>query len=375
MVLNGKGMVIWNIRNCEGGNPSLIVSMAQTAGLKNIFIRIADGANDCNVDHNTKIDLAPPVVSAFKKAGIHVWGWHYIYGYHPVEEAQTAIRQVKELELSGYVINPEQEYKLAGRKEQASLFMDLVRKELKVPLALSSFRFPSFHPQLPWKTFLDKCDINMPQVYWEKADNPGSQLQRSFREYEAVLSRPMVPTGPLLKKDGWSAKPLEIIEFMDTAKQMGIQSVNFYAWDFGRTILQPLWEAVSNYAWESSLDSPPSPSTTPADTEMAYLLFKALNIHDPDKVVELYNAGASHVSSSGTVKGLIAIKEWYNQLFSTLPDAKFTILNASVNNQNIQITWQATSSKGQIKKGADTLGLLNQKIVYHYSMFVITNAE
>jgi len=35
-------------------------------------------------------------------------------------------------------------------------------------------------------------------------------------------------------------------------------------------------------------------------------------------------------------------------------------------------TWTATSSKGKVTNGNDTLGILDGKIVYHYSYYTVT---
>jgi hypothetical protein len=37
-------------------------------------------------------------------------------------------------------------------------------------------------PQLSYAAFLEKCDYNMPQVYWMKAHNPVYDLTKSFEE-------------------------------------------------------------------------------------------------------------------------------------------------------------------------------------------------
>ena len=50
------------------------------------------------------------------------------------------------------------------------------------PFALSSYRYPTLHPALPWEAFLEKCDYNMPQVYWMEAHNPSDQLVRCLRD-------------------------------------------------------------------------------------------------------------------------------------------------------------------------------------------------
>ena len=66
--------------------------------------------------------------------------------------------------MDGFVLDREGHY--TGKYYSAKTFMDLLRKEItKTPIALSSYRYPNYHPQLPWDEFLSQCDLNMPQVY------------------------------------------------------------------------------------------------------------------------------------------------------------------------------------------------------------------
>ena len=63
------------------------------------------------------------------------------------------------------MIDVEREYKDAGKSKAAATFMNRLRAALPhIPVALCSYRFPSYHPQIPWKVFLERCDLNMPQV-------------------------------------------------------------------------------------------------------------------------------------------------------------------------------------------------------------------
>ncbi len=101
MAISGKGMMIWKIPSCEAGNATQIASVAKAAGFTHVLIKIADGIYSYNVNNTTKVDLAPPVVSALRAQGIQVWGWHYVYGNNPVGEAQIAVKRTKALGLMG----------------------------------------------------------------------------------------------------------------------------------------------------------------------------------------------------------------------------------------------------------------------------------
>ena len=112
MTLQGKGMMIWMIPRAENGDAEAIANVAKAAGLSHVLIKIADGPYAFNVDKTTKVDLIPPVAKALKAKGIQVWGWHYVYAYSPLAEADQAIQRVNELQLDGYIIDAEREFKV-----------------------------------------------------------------------------------------------------------------------------------------------------------------------------------------------------------------------------------------------------------------------
>ncbi len=113
---------------------------------------------------------------------------------------------MRELDLDGYVIDAESQYKDPAKKAAAIHYMKRLRTALgSTPIALTSYRFPSFHPQLPWREFLDRCDFNIPQVYWEFNHNPAIQLTRSVREFQEMTPfRPIIPAGPAYRRGGGS---------------------------------------------------------------------------------------------------------------------------------------------------------------------------
>ena len=60
MTLTGKGFFIWQIPNCEGGNPTAIANVAQQANLTHVLIKVADRASAYNVT-SSGVDLVVPV--------------------------------------------------------------------------------------------------------------------------------------------------------------------------------------------------------------------------------------------------------------------------------------------------------------------------
>jgi hypothetical protein len=362
MALQGKGFFIWRIRDSEGGDVNAIARTAVQAGLTHVLVKIADGVSSYNVDTATSIDLVPPLVQALHNQGIQVWGWHYVYGYNPIGEADRAVQRVLQTGVDGYVIDAEGEYKESGKSRAAREFMTRLRASLpNFQVALSSYRYPTFHPQLPWREFLEKCDLNMPQVYWLQSHNPGEQLIRSVREFQAITPfRPIVPTGAAFTERNWAPTAEEVVEFLQTAQTLNLTAANFWEWANTRTKLPHIWTAIQNHVW--------SPGGPTKDIVQQYI--DALNTRNPDQVAALYQPNAVHVTAERTVQGVAAIRSWYADLLSdTLPQGVFTLTASSGTGPTRQFTWTARSSAGNVNNGSDTLGLAGGKISYHFSSF------
>jgi hypothetical protein len=365
VTLQGKGFFIWQIRNCEGGNVSAIANTAATAGFTHVLIKIADGASSYNINQTTGADLVPPLVAALRAKGISPWGWHYVYGDDPSGEATKAIQRVQQLGLDGYVIDAESEYSQPGRDAVASRFMSLLRASLpSLPIALSSYRFPTYHPALPWQEFLDQCDYNMPQVYWLQATNAGEQLTRCVNEFQAMSPfRPIIPTGAAFKEGGWQATSGEVTEFLQTAQKLNLSAANFWEWANCRKNLPEVWTTIQNYPW----------SVLPPNQDIAQLYINALNSHSVDQVLTLYNPIAVHITAARSLQGTVNVRNWYTNFFNqVLPNATFTLTSFSGSGSTRHLTWTAVSKVGRVLDGNDTLGLVNGKISYHYSFFNVT---
>lgn len=365
MNLRGKGFFIWKIQDCEKGNPQAIASAAQAAGLSHILIKIADGNYPYNLDSKTRVDLVPPVVSALRSRGIAVWGWHYVYGYDPLGEARIAIQRLKELGLDGYVIDAETEYKEPGRENNARRFMNEYRKAFpNLPTALSSYRFPTYHRQLPWREFLEACDYSMPQVYWEKSHNAAANIKRCLKEYQQLVPyRPVILTGPGYKWDGWRPTEDDLREFFQTAEEARIPAVNFFSWDECRRDLPNLWNLIAKYNYGSQ-QSEEKPKALPEQ------LIQALNSRQTEQIINLYRPDAVHINAKRTIQGHAAIRSWYEALLhDRLPETKFQLTGSAGQGASWRFSWRVSPQVDGFSFGKDTLGVIDGKIVYHYTTF------
>ncbi len=366
MAIEGKGFFTWKIPACENGDVEAITSQAQASGLTHVLVKIADGVYAYNIDPTTGIDYALLLTHALHARGIKVWGWHYCYGDNPLGEARKALQRIEQLGIDGYVIDAEQEYKQPGKREAARKFMAQLRNTLPdFPIALSSYRFPSYHPDLPWREFLEKCDLNMPQVYWMKAINAGEQLTRCVRQFQGMAPyRPIVPTGAAFREKNWQPAPGEIIEFLKTAQSLNLSGVNFWEWSSARSGNLPgVWEAMRDFPW----------SVSAPQKDICERLIAAYNTHDAGQVASLYQPTAVHINAARMIQGMAELHIWYRAfLTQILPDGKFTLSGYSGTGSSRHFYWTAVSTQGKVLNGDDTIGLAGEKIVYHFTSFTVT---
>ncbi len=360
MTLTGKGYFIWMVRHCEKGDPDRIAALAKEANLTHVLIKVADGAFPYNIDLENGFDYVRPVVKKLHSQNISVWGWHYVYGDYPEQEAEIAVKRSLELGLDGYVVNAEAQYKTPAKAPAASRYMRILRSNLgTTPLALSSYRFPSFHMDLPWKQFLERCDYNMPQIYWMKShNNAGAQLQRCINEFRNIHPhRPIIPTGPTFKEHGWIPQKSELIEFLQVARKLRIPAVNFWFWEGCRRDLPHFWDIVRDYPF----DAPSSNTSLPG----RYI--DVINSMDVSKLLNLYSDSAVHIRREGVIQGKQAIHEYFSSFINLYADCVFSLLSESNNGSVFNFQWRASDKTGARLMGRDTIGLSDQKIRYHYS--------
>ena len=361
MTLQGKGFFIWKIPNCEGGNAATIASQAAAANLTHVLIKIADGNAKYNVN-SSGTDLVPSVVSALRAKGIQTWGWQYVYGSSPSSEGRMGGTRARDLGLDGFVVDAEMQFEASGMSSAASTYMVELRKYIpSMPVALSTFRYPSYHNTFPYSTFLKYCDITMPQVYWEEAHNPVDQLNKSYDEWiKLAPTKPFIPTGPTYKVGSWAPTTSDIKQFMNQAKAKNLPGVNFFSWDECKSTLGSLWTYIRDYTWTVAV-------------EFQDQFIAALNSHNVDTVAALYATSAIQITPSRTIQGTEAIKTWYSTLFNQLlPNATFSLAGSTTSGNTRHLNWTAISTRGKVTNGTDSFGILNNQISYHYSFYTIT---
>ena len=360
MTLTGKGYYIWQVRHCENGDPDRIAALAKEANLSHVLVKIADGAFPYNVDLDNGYDYARPAIKKMQQQNISVWGWQYVYGDYPDQEAEIAVTRALDLGINGFVINAEKEYSSRAKAPAASRYMNILRNNLgSMPLALSSYRYPSYHPNLPWVNFLDRCDYNMPQVYWIKShNNAGEQLQRCVNEFKNMRPlRPIIPTGPTFKQDGWIPQQKDVIEFMQVAKKLNLSAVNYWYWEGCRKYMPEYWDLVRDYQYDPPVQ----------EASLPELYVNAMNTKKPENVISFYAPNAVHVRAESAIQGTEAIRDWIGTLMKECSKNQFTLVSHTNTEQVYSFEWEALNNEGMLIEGHDTLGTADQKILYQYT--------
>ena len=248
-MIQGKGIYIWQLPRCDNGDMGITVDTLKRAGMTHVIPKIADG----NYAYTRNEPYLRNLIELCHRAGIKVIPFHFVYGSYPVAEAERAVVELKKYPYDGFVINAEGAYKALSNPSQAArLYCDALRSKLPdMMLALSTYRYPSLHRAFPFATFLEYCDVNMPQVYWMMANGTvPAQLSRTIKEYEAFPQKPIVPTGAAFKEHGWTAIPADQKVFVDEVKKHGLAGCNF--WEYYEAFnLQPaLGQAIIEAQWD-----------------------------------------------------------------------------------------------------------------------------
>lgn len=266
----GKGMCIWIIKRLVDayGSNEAVASRLKELGISWVVLKIANGTGKYNlrpiyIFGRPTIwidDIIRPFIAALRAEGIGVWGYQYIYGVYPDREAQTGADRYIELDLDGFVINAEHELK--NKPGPASTYTVVLRLRLPdVPIALTSYRYPSYHPAFPFESFLIEDIFHMPQVYWLGANNPAWQLNKSVDELTTISNVPVIPLGLAYSEGGYPPpSAAEMQEFHDEVLKLELSG---YAWwEFHAAKQAKVLDFITSHVWEG-IEPPEEPTDNP----------------------------------------------------------------------------------------------------------------
>lgn len=256
----GKGIFIWNLDRCAGGDPVRLAAEAVMQGFSYVVIKVVEAK------WRFKAALISAAIRELRAQGIKVWGYGFVYlgripypTNTPQAEAQAGIDAVRDLGLDGYVIDAEGHAKAAGAGP-TRIYMTALRAGIPTtPIGLCSYRFPTVQPELAWPEFLRGCDFHMPQVYFQDANYPGepidadAQLARSVRELTRLRDIPVVPVGPAYREHGLEPTVAEMDGFDAKAKELRLPGICWWSFEHAERRVE-WWRAIAAHTW-----GPPGP--------------------------------------------------------------------------------------------------------------------
>ena len=173
--------------------------------------------------------------------------------------------------------------------------------------------------------------------------------------------------------------PLWIASFANTPSMPVTRDADDWdIWQYSETGAASKWGFQGNSAGHIDLDNMKDAfykKFKPQTPDIAELYIEALNTHSSNEVAELYTHNAVHITPKRTIQGKTNIRNWYLLIFNQIPNATFQLKGSSGVGGSRHISWEVKYSNGNSKIINDTLGLVNGKIAYHFSRFIIAGAE
>lgn len=213
-------MWIWYLSASNGGNVSSIVSQSHRYGIGTLIIKSADGTSMWS-------QFNPGLVSTLHANHIHVCAWQYVYGTHPVIEADLGAAAVRD-GADCLLIDAEAEYE--GRYVQAQSYLAQLRKLIGngFPVALASFPYVFDHPAFPYSVFLGPggAQYDVPQMYWIDIGTTVDRVYSNTYTYNRPYQRQLDPLGQVYDHP----PPRQILRFRQLSRAYRAPGVSWWDW-------------------------------------------------------------------------------------------------------------------------------------------------
>lgn len=274
----GKGIWIWELKNCLGGDINAIVAKMKQYDLQYAIVKSGDGPN------TWEFQWTKELIDAFHNAGLKIYSWSYIYGLDPAREAAIASWSLN-LGGDGHVFDAESEYEhLTNPTQAAETMLQALRAENPDSfLAHAPFPIIDFHQKFPYATFGKYCDAVMPQVYQGdfkmSSQDAVNWMYAQWSKWEASAPKesikPIIPIAQTYDNyqlnPPYILKPQDVTDFINAVA--GYKSVNFY--EFAHVLRDECWAAMR----DSKVTAPtnadlgiadnPTPAQAPSSTPPA----------------------------------------------------------------------------------------------------------
>lgn len=215
-ILQGKWLWIWNLQ----GMAETFAQVAINVGARGVILKGADETSVWN-----QFAQGMPI---FRKHGLRVGVWHYLYGNDPVGEAKVTGELVK-AGPDFVALDVEMEY--SKKILQAREYGRIIRSENPhTVFVLNPWCFPedeAWKP-VPYQEFASFCDAVMPQNYWGDYTPPVDEgLMRSDAQIRP-WNLPIFPVGQAYPSKGYTPTPDSYALFEKTCHHLGYMGVSFF---------------------------------------------------------------------------------------------------------------------------------------------------
>jgi len=213
-------MWIWYVSASSAGRLSAILSTARAYGLSTVVIKSGDGAA-----YWPQFNSA--LVSQLHAARLRACAWQYVYGSHPILEAEVGAAAVR-AGADCLVIDAEAEYQ--GRYVQAQQYLRKLRQLVGAgyPLALAGFPYVDYHPAFPYSVFLGPggAQYDAPQMYWREIGVSVDGVYAHTYSYNLLFGRPIDPLGEV----AGNPPPDQVVRFRQLSRAYTAGGVTWWDW-------------------------------------------------------------------------------------------------------------------------------------------------
>ena len=218
-----RGLWIWYLPYANGGNLASIVAAAHRHGIGTLMIKSGDGTN-------TWSQFNPQLVSTLHANGLRVCAWQYVYGAHPILEAQVGAAAAA-AGADCLLIDAEIEYEQqTNNYVQAQTYITELRKLVGggFLVALAGFPYMDYHPGFPYSVFLGPggAQYNTPQMYWKDIGDTVDTTFAHTYAYNRLYGRGIYPLGQVYN----NPRASQIFRFRQVSRVYGAAGVSWWDW-------------------------------------------------------------------------------------------------------------------------------------------------
>ena len=249
--LAGKGMWLWKWRSTENGNADAIVTKAEAAGLRQLWVRVGDSK-----DGFYGASVLDELVPRAHAHGIDVIGWGFPYLYDPMADAHwtadvLAWRGPHGERLDGF--SPDLETASEGvivTERRLQVYLGQVaHASADRPVIATVFRPTNrFWATYPYRAIAPYVDAFAPMVYWG-CQEPGAATAEAIARLATLRPVHVIGQGYNMADEGgrrvWPSAD-ETSRFLDVAHSGGAVGASFWSW---QEISQEQWTTMSQFAW------------------------------------------------------------------------------------------------------------------------------